>query len=235
MTLLLAFFIILQALAPEQSEGLFHKGKGSFVRALNTFGLGGIWDGRGGLVHGEVGVRYKSAEGQDLPPRTRRIDPGTEDAQQAVRDLDDQFGVDKLKGATGYRIALPSPLSYDRDGSPIGPEEERFLKKLALRLARVVVARGAVVRVSVDLPAGDAVDTGAVSAALSAAQEVRDALIQGMRPSARAVAERKLYSFVHYVAAASPPADGALGRLRIDILLTRPDLREPIQARDSAQ
>ena len=43
MTILLALFIVLSVLASSQ-EGGFKKGTGSFVRALDTFGLSGLFD-----------------------------------------------------------------------------------------------------------------------------------------------------------------------------------------------
>lgn len=45
MTALLAFFIVLNSLAEEQSGANLHRGTGSFVQALQTYGLPGFFSG----------------------------------------------------------------------------------------------------------------------------------------------------------------------------------------------
>ncbi|MEZ6064742.1 MAG: flagellar motor protein MotB [Planctomycetaceae bacterium] len=45
MTALLAFFIVLNSLAEEQTGAKLHRGTGSFVQALNNMGMPGFFTG----------------------------------------------------------------------------------------------------------------------------------------------------------------------------------------------
>ncbi len=64
MTILLALFIVLSTLSQSQEAG-FRKGTGSFVRALNTFGLAGLFSGTREAVDFEsVSPHYQVGEGE---------------------------------------------------------------------------------------------------------------------------------------------------------------------------
>lgn len=230
MTLLLAFFIILQAFAPEPSEGLYHAGRGSFVRALRTFGLGGLWDRVGGKMRqGTLGPRYLSPEGQTGLPGMRRIDPELEEAQLALEELEDRFDVRKLEDATGYRVELTSPCSYGPGKTEMTPEEEQFLAELGPRLERVVLARGFVVRIGTVIPFLESEELERTRSALAAAHRVRSRLIEHMSPSSRETAARRIYSFFRWESAEAGQESPELGQLKVDILLTKPHLEYPKQ------
>ncbi|MHC4788740.1 MAG: flagellar motor protein MotB [Planctomycetota bacterium] len=223
MTLLLAFFIILQAFAPEQSEGLFQAGQGSFVRAIRTFGLGGIFERMGSRrLEGRGGPRYRAPEGQETPPRLRRIDPELEDAQMALEALEDQFDVQEPREATGYRVELSTPCTYGPDKDRLTPQEEQFIEALAPRLQRVLLARGFVIRVGAALRPGPGDPLAQTTAALDAAARVRESLIAAMDPRVHEMARARTYTFCRREAAPSASPEAESGQLTIDILLTKP-------------
>ena len=224
MTLLLAFFIILQAFASVQEEGLFYAGQGSFIRALKTFGLGGVLNRRGGrMIQNTAGPRYRATEGSEMPPKQRRIDPEVEQAQQALAALEDQFDMREATGGVGYRVELSTPYVPQSAEGPLGEEERQFLEELAPRVESVLLARGFVVRITAVSAPGGADEAGRLGAGLASANRMREGLIAAMSPPARALAQHRIYSFVRTDHNAPP---GQATQLKVDILLTKPYLRQ---------
>lgn len=221
MTLLLAFFIILQAFASVQKEGLFYTGQGSFIRALETFGLGGVWEGMGGPpVPGRSGARYRAPEGDERPPEERRVDPELEEARRAVAIIEDLFEVRKQQEGGGCRVSLPTPFVRREPGEEFTEEEKRFCRLLARRIQPLLLARGFVVRVSTHFHGEDRSDPRQVSRALAWAERVRRELLNAMRPEVRPAAADRLYAFCRREPRPAP-RDGT-EQLRIDLLLTKP-------------
>ncbi len=226
MTLLLAFFIILQAFAPEQNAGLFYAGQGSFIRALKTFGLGGVLPPQGSMRLGDkTGARYMSTEGGDDPSMARRIDPEYESAQQALEALDDRFDVNEPKDLTGWRATLATPFDYQRDISDMSPDEEEFCEELAWRLAPLLFARGFVIRISAEVQCEPREELEQTKSALSSAQQLRKRIIMSMAPAARPTAARRLYCFCRKARQDSGRIGPLARRLRVDILLTKPNVQ----------
>jgi hypothetical protein len=223
-TLLLAFFIILQAFATEQRTGLFYAGQGSFVRALETFGLGGLWDPPGARVlRDQTGARYLSANGQTDPPDQRRIDPEAEDAQKALASVSDLFDVQSLRPGSGWRVSLPGPFdSHPLDGGAPSPEEVQFCRELARRIEPLMLARGFVIRVGTVLQCTPEEEPALIGPALAAADGVRKELLAGMSPAARQRASMRVYSFCHRDAPLPHQGGAPASSLRIELVLTKP-------------
>jgi hypothetical protein len=224
MTLLLAFFIILQAFATEQQAGLFYAGQGSFVRALETFGLGGLWDPPGArALRGESGPRYMSTEGQEDPPDERRIDPEMEEAQRALEAVSGLFDVQDLRPGSGWRVSLPTPFSTQvMDGTIDEGEEAQFCQDLARRVEPLMLARGFVIRVGTVLHCTAQEEPALAQSALAATENVRQKLLAGMSPAARQKAAGRMYSFCRRDPPLPHEAGAPTAVLRIDLLLTKP-------------
>jgi hypothetical protein len=223
MTLLLAFFIILQAFATVREEGMFYAGRGSFVRALETFGLGGVWERAGGrLPEGQIGPRYRAPEGQDEPSGLRRIDAEREEAQRALRQLEKEFDVREPRRGTGWRVTLPTPFSYMSWPEEFTAEHEAFCEQLAQRLEPLIVARGFVIRIGA-IVRGRAEQEAELSLqALRAARSVRGKLMAHMAPPVQARAATRVYSFCRRAVAENGEARLPVTQLRVDIMLTKP-------------
>jgi hypothetical protein len=222
MTVLLAFFISLQGLGTQRSAALFHAGQGAFIYRLRTFGLGGVLQRLGGksfLPGG--GPRYAAPEGGDEPSDLRRIDPELEDAQRALEALQDEFDVQEPQRGVGYRVELSTPLTYGPDKPRMTAEEEAFLAELAPRLERVLLAKGFVIRIGAETARHEDADPGEALLALAAADQVRSRLIAQMTPAVRPLAATRLYSFCRPVLAGGRQS-GPAGRLKVDIMLTKP-------------
>ena len=90
MTALLAFFIVLNSLAEDQSGANLYEGTGSFVRALSSFGLPGRFFGE----HSARPFQMTETNPQYLAPADRplkevEIDPsGPDDVEQQERVID---------------------------------------------------------------------------------------------------------------------------------------------------
>ena len=225
MTLLLAFFIILQAFAPTQSAGLFYAGQGSFIRALETFGLGGVFEpGSISMIGTEAGARYLAASGDLDPSHERRIDPTVEAAEEAMEALSQRFDVSKPDNLTGWRATLPTPFSYFEGADEMTREQKEFCRELAWRLAPLLFARGFVFRIGTEVDCNDAEELQHTRLALARAGQVRAEIIRNMTPAARPAAERRLYCFCRR-GQGTGDDEPLAGRIRVDILLTKPNIR----------
>lgn len=80
MTTLLAFFIVLNSLAEDQTGANLHTGTGSFSRAMNSFGLAGNMPGE----HGRLVVKHSAPAPDYVVP-----DPEGRDPEQAATGPDD--------------------------------------------------------------------------------------------------------------------------------------------------
>jgi len=220
---MLAFFITLQAFGPARGAALYHAGIGAFLGLVRTFGAGGVFEEGGGkVIDAETGPRYRAPEGQEQPPVLRRIDPELEEAQLAMKALEEQFDVRGPQNAAGYRVELSTPCVYWPGREALTSEEQQFLEGLAIPLERVVMAKGFVVRLAIAVGGPESQDPAAMLAALAAVGRVRDCLVRAMSPAGRNLAARRVYSFLSVESGTL----SAPGQLKIDILLTKPYARQ---------
>jgi hypothetical protein len=224
MTLLLAFFIILQAFSNKQEAGLFYAGQGSFVRALTTFGLGGLWDPPGpSMMRGNTAARYMTTEGGDDPPEERRIDPEMEEAQMALEAVSDLFDVKDLRPGSGWRVSLPTPFSTRTlDGGLDLGGEAQFCQDLARRVEPLMLARGFVIRVGTVLHCSAGQEQALTKSALESADQVRGMLLDGMGANVRQKAAGRMYSFCRREPPLPQDAGTPTAVIRIELLLTKP-------------
>jgi len=217
MTLLLAFFIILQAFASVQEPGLFYAGRGSFIRALETGGLGGFWDRNGS---GHDIPRYLAPEGQTEAPRERRIDPEMEDGQQAAERLEQEAAVRGDTPPPGPRRVLSTPVVFGPAKSRLTEAEGRFLSDLAPHVAPLLRTEGCLVGVGATFVCSDRNEAAVTRRALRAASEVRRRLLEAAGPSDRNAA-RVLYAFARREVPAPGDAPRPEGDVRILLFLNR--------------
>jgi hypothetical protein len=89
-TLLLTFFVLLQTLAVTTDQGLFQKGKASFVEALNNFGLG-VLPGRNVVMDfGEYKVKYE-IDKPDEDYKGRTVSAHVEQMRRTLKELSDSM------------------------------------------------------------------------------------------------------------------------------------------------
>jgi hypothetical protein len=225
MTLLLAFFIIMQAFAESQDEGLFYAGQGSFIRAIETFGLGGVWPTmRTGLPGTAIGPRYTTAEGTKSVHRLRRIDPELENAQQALQTLRDQFYTRTPTDAEPWTVIFTTQASYGAGRLTLAPEDEEMLAEFARRLkgaVRTLLGQWCMVRIGAVIYCTEEEEPEHARAALDAVREVKTRLLDAMPPSLRRKASPRFYTFCRRSPPESRPDKLVAGQLAVAVMLTK--------------
>jgi len=144
MTILLAFFIMMNTLAEVREYGLIGNGLGLFRMSFNSLGLPGFLTG-GRLpanlnaVGGKIRVEEdaEDAEQNTKPAEGRLIDPDRHDLRETV------FGLLK----TEDRVVLPLDIRY-------APVLDKAAKNRLNVLARLIRQRAAEIIVSAAIPAG---------------------------------------------------------------------------------
>jgi len=116
MTALLAFFIVLNSLAEEQTGANLHSGTGSFIRTLDSFGLNGIIDRKQSRLAFQMNARSPLYFVEDLKDHEPEKNPsGPDDDSDTGRVIDrerEQFQrfLDEIKRLT------PPEKERDVDG-----------------------------------------------------------------------------------------------------------------------
>jgi len=93
MTALLAFFIVLNSLAEEQSGANLYVGTGSFVRALETFGLPGMFPGELSaqpFQMEQTSPQYLAPSEDQSEAEPNPTGPDDVDSQQRVIDYEEE-------------------------------------------------------------------------------------------------------------------------------------------------
>lgn len=133
-TLLLAFFVLLQAFAQEQHPELFQLGRGSFESVIHNFGLP-VWrTGRDHRVRRDWFVRHYSDEPSDeehLPI----VDAEEERLQRIFQELRERF--DSASGEMemiSLRVEA-TPVKFSGRSTKLNREARQYLSQLAVDLA----------------------------------------------------------------------------------------------------
>jgi len=221
MTLLLAFFIVLQALSSEQDPGLFYAGQGSFVQALKTMGLGRFFGEHGrsaGLQ--SPGPRYPVAKDDQSRLASRSIDPEGEDAQLGLQELQSRFGV-LTPEASGSSAALVVPTSFDKDSPQLSAEVRLFLQRVAQNVVPALLQQGYLMSIGAVFECTDSSEADYSVAALRVAERVRAELWRSLPARVREEAAARVYSFCRREVTGREEAEPSESRIKVSILLTK--------------
>ena len=201
MIILLAFFILLQTLETSKERTTFQKGKGSFVRALETYGLGRVM-GRE-LPNAASGARMPRMYGTETAEGGRDApeDPEMEGAEQALEELTRRLESDTAP-PPGRKVMLALPL--EADGGRMGDRHRTYLRKFARRLLSSLLGRNCVVNIAVLYRTGEDQALKAARRASRVARTVRDHLLASLPQGRRRTARRLTYSSCR-----SAPGEGA--------------------------
>jgi len=150
MTALLAFFIVLNSLAEEQSGANLHSGTGSFVKALQSFGVPGIFSSRlssqafqleapaplyivGADDPGDSSSKTSGADGDD--DRQRIIDREQEEFQRFLNEVDRWHDVSSQRPIEG-EVAFDLFAKLGQDETLAPPELLSAARQIATTLRR---------------------------------------------------------------------------------------------------
>lgn len=189
-TLLLSFFIMLQALAKEPGPELFFRSQGSFRRAIAGFGIPEWIFGkkaRPSFQHRRPQYPMEEGEGEHTPLRV------ISEQDEKVRKLFEQLRRLAQAKASDYEGTparlITTPVRFEPQGAELEPEAKAFLKDFAgglLQGADLSGKQGGAPSVHVIGLAPDEADPKdqwALSSqrARAVQQFLRDALPEGMR------------------------------------------------------
>jgi len=131
MTLLLAFFILLQIFASTRDPELFSQGRGSFVRALESFGMPGILLGREHRTALQGKRPSYFVEGpQDGVPTERVVDAEADRIAQMLDQLRKSSKVDPLVDEPRKPLVFVTPIRFARGKSKLSKKDRSYLTDL---------------------------------------------------------------------------------------------------------
>ena len=139
MTALLAFFIVLNSLAKEQTGANLHAGTGSFVSAVSSMGLPGTLstdNSRNAIQFDEPSPFYtiESAEGEE-GNELRIIDREKEEFQRMLNELERFYKVDNLP-STRAAVVFDVFQKLAEAPNPLSTNARRMLNRTRPMLSR---------------------------------------------------------------------------------------------------
>jgi Membrane MotB of proton-channel complex MotA/MotB len=150
MTALLAFFIVLNSLAEEQTGANLHSGTGSFIRALNSFGMSGTSNSDQSKLAFQMNATsplYFVPDPEERPPERNPTGPDEDGDDGRVLDRErEQFQrfLDEIKRLTPPEKErdVEGEVSFDvlgklpAEGSPMTPEVRVTLSSVGAMLRK---------------------------------------------------------------------------------------------------
>jgi len=156
-TLLLAFFVLLQSFAKVQDPELFAKGQGSFKRAIAGLGLPDWLFGRTDAPRREHNnVRHPTDPGRKRTPKPRVIDDHDAKIRQMFDDLKQQMTVTASDVSQQPLRIEAAPIRFAGADATLDGSARRYLRQFVLELRQTV--RGESVRIYVTALATDGQD-----------------------------------------------------------------------------
>ncbi len=147
-TLLLAFFVLLQAFAADQDPDLFHAGQGSFRRAIEGLGMMTLLFGQPSTIEGVERKRRHPTEEQDEEDRRRVLDAEDDRIREIFRELRDMTSVRTADHSPRTTLALTTGVRFGPGEATLSEQDAESLDARAADIARTVPA-GRRVRVNV--------------------------------------------------------------------------------------
>ena len=193
MILLLAFFIILQSLASTQEAGLFHAGRGSFVRALKTFGLGRFFAAYGVSGRGGIGARYELERDTGGRGRLAR-DPEMEAARGALKRLERELDISQI-GRGKWAATVFAPIRDGGKGVSLSRHQKVFFRLFARRALPELLAHQSVVGIGALYRAEEGTGVAGAVRRMEMARSARRQVLESVSPGLRREARRSVYSF----------------------------------------
>lgn len=131
MTLLLAFFILLQIFSTRQDPELFAQGRGSFMRAIETFGLPGL------LLGDRYSVRLKAnrptytVDGPQEGEKVKRVtDAEAERIAEMIDKLRESFKMNPIIDKRTKPLLFATPVRFAPGKSKLNARDKAHLDAL---------------------------------------------------------------------------------------------------------
>jgi len=130
-TNLLAFFILLQVFASHRDPELFNAGRGSFIRALDGFGIPGLIFGSEQRVDMEADSASYIVDGPESGKETVRTkDAEAQRIAEMLERINQSFKAEEVGEGRGAPVVLATPLRFRRGEAVLDERGEAYLRGL---------------------------------------------------------------------------------------------------------
>jgi len=147
-TLLLAFFVLLQAFAHVQDPELFFIGRDSFRRAIAGMGVPDLLFGkqeRARFEHRKP--KYTTEEAEEKIPKNRVLDAEDERIRQAFARLRQMVNARSSDLKERHISTFATPIRFARSDAQLNPQAREYLSGLAMTLKQNLSRRAITVHV----------------------------------------------------------------------------------------
>lgn len=129
-TLLLAFFVLLQSFAKVRDPELFFIGQGSFKRAIAGLGMPQWLFGRKDRPKRDfVNIKYPTEQGPEARPKERIIDADNEKIRQIFADLEKDFDVTASDVLQKQIRVEPTPIRFEGEQCVLDEQARKYLQQ----------------------------------------------------------------------------------------------------------
>jgi len=131
MTLLLAFFILLQIFSTRRDPELFARGKGSFMRAIETFGLDGLLVGDPHRLRLKASRPTYRVEGPQEGEKVDRVtDAEAERIAEMIDKLRESFKMNPIIDKSNKPLLFATPVRFAPGKSKLSRRDRTHLDAL---------------------------------------------------------------------------------------------------------
>jgi len=157
-TLLLAFFVLLQSFASVRDPELFFVGQGSFKQAIASFGLPAwLFGQQDAPKHDNAKVRHPTDEGPEDQPEERVVDAEAEKIRQMFAKLQSEIETEVASLSRHTLRVEAAPITFAAGQADLNDEAKAYLRQFASDLRQAVQARPIslyVIGLAADVPDG---------------------------------------------------------------------------------
>lgn len=136
-TLLLAFFVLLQSFAVEQDPELFRKGQGAFRRSIAGLGIPDLLFGKPQLIDGPTKKkRHPTEENDDKINRVRVIDPRDAQIRKAFDRIKRVIKIRTSETRIDVTNVVSTPIRFAPGSALLDAPARKYLRELTGELDR---------------------------------------------------------------------------------------------------
>ncbi|MBT3198278.1 MAG: OmpA family protein [Phycisphaerales bacterium] len=179
-TLLLAFFVLLQAFAVEQDPELFRQGQGGFRRSIAGFGIPDLLFGKVEKISGDARkTRYPTDEDTIQKNRQRVIDSKDDKIRKAYELMAQVVEIKTSENNVDVRNEISTPISFEPGVALLDDAARAYLRSVGEENARLLnpkKVRFCVIGSAMDQPAGKERWLLSAARAQAASEYMRDVM-----------------------------------------------------------
>lgn len=143
-TLLLTFFVMLLSIADVQDPELFNKGRDSFVRSMDNYGLGLMTGGRMSGGFDDVKTRYQVAEAEDSD---RTVDEEGEKLRRLFAEIEKTMTTLPAQLSARQTTFATVPIRFLQASAALGTPAQAEIRDFALNLQQTAIPKNTIVYV----------------------------------------------------------------------------------------